>query len=185
MFIFVNESSANRRYFIKTNLFITHNANKFSIYDSSETNLLYRIKSLYSWTQKLQIIKQSSEEEVVGELKWKFTLGQQKANFTVHDPDSNQWINGNIQKKFCFLCGKYFIRWNEQDIRIEKKGILSATLFIDDKRNQTLARLEKRPFALFKTTEYDLEIISNDFPDAIYFVGFAFHVLSSRRSGKG
>ncbi|CAF1395492.1 unnamed protein product [Adineta ricciae] len=156
----------------------------FFVNNYTETNLLYHINSLYSWTQKLQITKHSSKE-VVGELKWKFTLGQQKANFTVHDPVSNQWINGNVQKKFCFLCGKYFIHWNEQDIRIEKKGILTPTLFIDDKKNRTLAKLEKRPFALFNTAKYDLEILSNDFPDAIYFVGFTFHALSSKRSGKG
>ncbi|UJR29808.1 hypothetical protein I4U23_017352 [Adineta vaga] len=173
-----------RRYFIQKDYFTGFKLGEFSIFDSSKKDLLFRIESLYTFGGKIQIINNSSKQ-VVAELRNKLSFTVHKANFTILDPVSKQWINGKFERQFHFFNRKYLLQWNQQNIRIENKFSSYTTTFKHDKRNQTLAKAERYTYSLIKPTRYDLEIYSDDIPDIIYILGVFVIDLSRKNTGKG
>ncbi|UJR29860.1 hypothetical protein I4U23_017408 [Adineta vaga] len=110
-------------------------------------HLLFRIESFFTFGGKIQVINLSSKQ-VIAELRNKFSLLKHQANFTILDPISNQWINGEFQRQFHFYKTKYLIHWNKQSILIENKVLTYTTTFTHEQTNQTLAIVKEHAFSL-------------------------------------
>ena len=83
---------------------------------------------------------------------------------------SNKWINGTAENSFPTFLGEYIIKWNEQSILMKRKFLSTLTIFQYENHSGILAMLKKRVFSSFWRNKYDLQIFSNDLPDAFYFL---------------
>jgi len=110
-----NSSTVLRRYYIKKDFFSGLKLGQFSIFDSTQKNLLYRLKSYYKIGGKLELIDQSSKK-VIGNL-----TNAKGGEFSLFDSSSNQWINGKIERLFNMLDCKAIIKWNKRSIFMQTK----------------------------------------------------------------
>ncbi len=161
-----------RSYFIKKDSSNVFKLGEFSIFDSSQNHLFYRIKSYYAVGGELKLIDVSSNK-AIGQLKNAITLSSFEANFSIFDSSSDQWINGKIERMYRTLAKKYIIKWNRQSIFMETKLFSSTTTFEHEYHSGVLAKIQKRSFSLMQPNRYDLQIFSDDLPAAFYFLALA------------
>lgn len=167
-------------YVIKRDFFTFFKAHGFSIYDGTEKNLLYRIESKFAFSQTIEMIDQKSNE-TIGKLNSVFLTFLYKANISIIDPKTNQWVDGNIRRLFTFVFDTYVIEWNGQKLLMEKTWNPMELQF----RHQTetgpvVAKIHQRWFTAFSKT-YDLEIFSNDLPAPVYILALAAHDYESAK----
>jgi hypothetical protein len=157
---------------------------EFSVFDSSEKHLLYRIESYYVVGGKIQLIDISSKQ-IIGKLTNSLNLLLYEGNFSIFNFSSHQWIDGNIQRIFNLINEKYLIKWNDKTIIMETKFGSLTTTFQYEFQNEILAKIQKRSIAFIWSNKYDLHLFSNQFPDAIYFLSIAVKDQNNRIRYKG
>ncbi len=162
-----NSSTVLRRYYIKKDFFSGLKLGQFSIFDSTQKNFLYRLKSYYKIGGKLELIDQSSKK-VIGNL-----TNARGGDFSLFDSSSNQWINGKIERLFNLMDSKSIIKWNKRSILMATKFGSLTTTFEYEYHSGLLAKVKKRSISFISTNRYDLQILSNDLPDTFYFFGLA------------
>jgi hypothetical protein len=175
----VKNSTVLRRYYIKKDFFSGLKLGQFSIFDSTQKNLLYRLKSYYKIGGKLELIDQSSKK-VIGNL-----TNARGGDFSLFDSSSNQWINGKIERLFNILDCKAIIKWNKRSILMATKFASLTTTFEYEYHSGLLAKVKKRSISFISTNRYDLQILSNDLPDTFYFFGLAIADQQKSFKGKG
>jgi hypothetical protein len=171
------------QYVVRKDFFTGIKAGEFSVYDTSEKNLYYRIESNYGIMQNNKVISYPSKQEI-GRLQAQIKPLLYKAEISILDSQSNQWINGLIQQNFQLLGGSFNIDWNGYRITMETEAVSLTTKF-NDANGQLLAQYRTRPASLFWTRKYDMQIFSNKYPEQIYLLGLAAreHVVSSKNTG--
>jgi hypothetical protein len=183
IFTYVNPQNTTRQYFIQKDIFSGFKAAEFSVFDTSEKNIHYRLESNYGLTQKVKLIAYPSKQEV-GRLRSKITLVY-TAEISILDSQTNQWINGLIELDFqFFVINSFNINWNGHRITLKKDGDFSLTWKFYDKHQRVLGLIRRRPGPPLKV-RYDLKIFSNKYPEQIYLLGLAaLHEVTSAR-GRG
>jgi hypothetical protein len=183
IFTDVNSQNAIQQYVIRKDFFTGVKAGEFTVYDTSEKNTYYRIESEYSGWQKIKLIAYPSKQEV-GRLQSKISLFKYKAEISILDPQTNQWINGLIQQHIHILGSTYDIDWNGNRITMETDTASITWRFLDINK-QLLAKFRIRPSSVVWTNKYDMEIFSNKYPEQIYLLGLAArdYYKSSKNNG--
>jgi len=171
IFTYVNPQDILRQYVIRRDFFTGFKAGEFSVYDTSEKHVYYRIESKYDILQNLKVIAYPSKQEV-GRLKAKLKVLLYKAEISILDPQTNQWVNGLIEQDFQLLKNSFNIDWNGNRITMENDRA-SFTVKFRDTNGQLLAQFRIRLASIFVTNKYDMKIFSNKYPEQIYLLGLA------------
>jgi hypothetical protein len=157
-------------------------AGEFSVYDTSEKHVQYRIESSYGLMQNLKVIAQSSKQEI-GRLQAKLNLLLYKAEISILDSQTNQWISGLIEQNFQILGSSFGITWNGHRISMENEVVSLTSRFYDEDRT-LLAQIRVRPASIF-VRKYDMKVFSNKYPEQIYLLTMAARdqLTSSKKTG--
>jgi uncharacterized protein YxjI len=182
IFTYVNSQDAIRQYVIRKDFFNGIKAAEFSIYDKNE-NIQYRIESSYSVMQSVKLIAYPSKQEV-GRLKAQINFLTYKAEISILDSQTNQWINGLVEQDFQFIGTSCNINWNGNRITMEN-DIASFTSKFRNTNGQLLAQFRLRPASILVTNKYDMEIFSNQYPDQLYLLALAAReqIRSAKKNG--
>jgi hypothetical protein len=183
IFNYVNPQNAIREYVVRKDFFTGFKAGEFSVYDTSEKHVHYRVESNYGLMQNVKVIAHPSKQEI-GRLQAKINLLLYKAEISILDPQTNQWRNGLIEQNFKFLGSSFDINWNGHQIKMESEvGSLTSKFYDEDR--QLLAQTRIRLTSIFITNKYDMKIFSNKYPEQIYLLGLAArdHLISSTKKG--
>jgi uncharacterized protein YxjI len=182
IFTYVNSQDAIRQYVIRKDFFNGIKAAEFSIYDKNE-NIQYRIESSYSVMQSVKLIAYPSKQEV-GRLKAQINFLTYKAEISILDSQTNQWINGLVEQDFQFIGTSCNINWNGNRITMEN-DIASFTSKFRNTNGQLLAQFRLRPASIFVTNKYDMQIFSNQYPDQLYLLALAAReqIRSAKKNG--
>jgi hypothetical protein len=184
IFTYANSQDPIQRYVIHKDFFIGIKAGEFTIYDTSEKNVYYRIESNYGILQDVEVIVYPSKQ-VIGLLQSKIKfLFLYEAEISTLDSQSNQWLNGTIEKKFQLLGKSFNIDWNGHRITMASEP-LAFTSKIHDTNGQLLAQFRIRPASIFWAKKYDMQIFSNKYPEQLYLLGlFAYdRSISLKKNG--
>jgi len=182
IFTYVNSQDAIRQYVIRKDFFNGIKAAEFSIYDKNE-NIQYRIESSYSVMQSIKLIAYPSKQEV-GRLKAQINFLTYKAEISILDSQTNQWINGLVEQNLQFIGTSCNINWNGNSITMEN-DIASFTSKFRNTNGQLLAQFRLRPASIFVTNKYDMQIFSNQYPDQLYLLALAAReqIRSAKKNG--
>ena len=182
VFAYVDSQNPIREYVIRKDYFTGIKAGEFSIYDKSEKHVQYRIESNYGVMQNVKVISQASKQEI-GRLQAKISLLLYKAEISILDPQTNQWISGLMEQNLQFFGSSFDINWNAHRISMESEAVSLTSRFYDEDR-QLLAQFRLRPVT-FLTRKYDMKVFSNKYPEQIYLLAMAArdHIISSKKSG--
>ncbi len=182
--IFTNVSPQNyiRKYAIHRDIFSGFKAAEFTVFDTSEKHVHYRIESDYGITQNVKVIEYPSKQEV-GRLQARFKLLLYTAEISILNPETNRWINGLIDRNFKFLGSLFDVKWNGHRIIMKSDAFWVALKFFDEDQ-EFLAEIRLRRIFFLKA-KYDMKIYSNKYPESIYLLGFAAHqhVISTPKKG--
>lgn len=167
----MNSQNNVQKYVVQKDLINFFRPGQFSIFDGNEKELLFRVKSYISFWHRIEIFD-ATTKQLIGRLLSDWTWFLYQAKFSILDPTSNKWIDGQIQKKLSFYVDQYLIEWNDRKIMMETK-IASFTSEFRDENQQILARYRMRWSSLIWSNKYDLEIYSNEFPESLYILALA------------
>lgn len=169
---YAHSQAPTSTYVIEKDFFNVMKPGQFSIYGSSEQQLQYRIQSQFAFGHSLELFAYPSNE-LIAKLKSPWLHLLYKANISVFDTKLNQWIDGQIRKHFTFFDDKYTIEWNGKTIIMETKFASLTTEFRYQNQEIKLASFSKRLISFVWSNKYDLELFSNELPEAIYIMALA------------
>jgi hypothetical protein len=167
IFARVDPQKAIRSYVVQKDLLNPIKAGQFTILDSTEKETKYRVQSLYSFMQNVELVTYPSQQ-VIAKLNKNFKLFLYKATISILDPHSNKWINGTIREKFG---GSFIIEWNGHKVKILHYFASWTSEFRDENDGKVLARYDKKLISLVWASKYELKVYSDKLPDAIYILG--------------
>jgi hypothetical protein len=168
----VNSQNPIKQYVIRKDFFRLYKTGEFTVYDTKEKDVFYRIESNFGILQNIKIIAYPSKQEV-GRLQAKIKPFLYKAEISIVDPKSNRFVKGLIQESFKFSSALYSIEWNGYRITMENKFASFTDKFRDSDGGEILAEIRLRPASIFWTFKYDMKIFSNKYPEQIYLLGLA------------
>ncbi|CAF1020004.1 unnamed protein product [Rotaria magnacalcarata] len=169
--IYVDAVDPIKTYSIRKDFFTGIKSGEFSIRDPSGKHLYYRIESEYSLLHTIKVIAYPSKQEI-GRLKANLKPILYKADISILNPQTNQWIQGVLQQNLQLLGSSFNIDWNGDQIRMESEPVSFTSKFYD-KNSNLLAQFRLQPASLFWTKKYDMEIFSTKYPEQIYFLSMA------------
>ena len=182
-FILVNVESERpiREYLIKKDMITGKKAGQFSIYkNENENDLCFRIESLYSPMQKIDLLTYP-DEETIGELDAHQLGSWYEARLKLLDIHG-KWLIGHIRRKATWLTGKYMISMERKTITMKSK-FFSREFKFYNQANKLLGLFKRQFFVISGATKYNLQIFSNEFPDAIYMLAIAAYDHNRTKTG--
>ncbi|CAF3529203.1 unnamed protein product [Rotaria sp. Silwood1] len=185
IFIIVNSAeNTNHNFIIKKDFLSGIKSAEFSVYDEKEQQVKYRIESRFLPKHNNKIIAYPSKK-VIAKLTGQWSLLAYSAAISILDPQSNTWIDGNITDIGGLSAYEYIIYWNGELVSIKNPSSSSYIKFYDKMEKIDLARFRKHS-ALLKPSKYDLEVLSDKYPDALYLLGLSVwdHDYSQFNRGK-
>ena len=177
-------AATNRTYLIKKDLVSGLKGGEFTIYDSTGKKLQYRMESKVGVTHDVHVYAMP-EKKLVARLKAKVTAVLYKAALTIFDEGSNRWNNGTIEQNFKIVGNKFTIVWKGETILMEGTAASLDTAFVAQSLGEVLGKFRKRVSSLFWKNKYDLQVLSNKYPDALYFLGVASRDHSNKKIHRG
>ncbi|CAF1165938.1 unnamed protein product [Adineta steineri] len=180
----VDATGRNRTYLIKKDFISGFKGGEFTVYDSNGKIRQYRMESKFGITHDVNVHTLPSKK-LLAKLKAKVTAIMYKATITIFDNDSNKWINGTIEQNYELVGNKFTILFNENRLLMEGTPFSLNTQFIDESIGNTLAKFRKRVTSYFWRNKYDLQILSNKYPDTLYFLGIAARDHANKKIHRG
>ncbi|CAF3358311.1 unnamed protein product, partial [Rotaria sp. Silwood2] len=184
LIIGVQSNSVNRTYLIKKDFLSGLKGGEFTIYDSTGKTRLYRMESKFRLTHDVRLYTYTSKK-LLASLKAKVTAVMYKAIITIYDKNNNEWNNGTIEQNFKIVGNKFTILWNNNRILMEGPAASLNTAFIEQPLENIVAKFRKRISSLFWRNKYDLQVLSNTYPDELYFLGVAARDHSNLKIHRG
>jgi hypothetical protein len=166
-------SHGDRTYDIKkTRIMSDYRLAEFSIHDPTTNRRQYRIRTHYSDIHAA-LLYASPSGQIVGMFEGEWTTVINKANISILNTRSNQWIDGTITKR-TDAAKKYAISWNGTNIIMKEKSFSSTKELRDEKQDNLLAEF-RSSFGVFASTPttYKLTVKSDKVLDAVYFFAVA------------
>ncbi|UJR24664.1 hypothetical protein I4U23_006037 [Adineta vaga] len=181
----VHTFGTNRTYLIKKDFISGLKGGEFSVYDSNGKVRQYRMESKFGATHDVRIYALPSKK-LLARLKAKFTAAMYKATVSILvNEQRNQWSNATIEQNYKLVGNKFTIIWNENRIIMEGKAASLNTEFIEEPLGTVLAKFRKRVSSLFWRNKYDLQVLSDKYPDTLYFLGVAARDHSNKKIHRG
>jgi hypothetical protein len=180
----VASAGTNRTYLIKKDFVSGLKSGEFTVYDSTGKIRQYRIESKFGLTHDVRVVALPSKK-LLARLKGKVTAVMYKADITIFDNDSQKWVNGTMEQNYKLVGNKFTILWDGERILMEGAGASLSTAFVGQSVGEVLGKFQKRVTSLFWRNKYDLQILSNKFPDTLYFLGVAARDHSNKKIHRG
>ena len=169
---FVNSRDIVKEYVLDRDVVSGLKAPEYTVHDTSNGPVQYRLESRFGLSHNLKMIKKPSNEEV-GRLKGKITLFY-KANISILNPKTNEWNHGSIVMNYQLMGNSFEINWHDgHRINVETKESSSVTDFYGENQ-QLLAQAQRRGRFAYKK-RFILKIFSGKYPEQIYIFGLAAH----------
>lgn len=168
----VNCQQPLQEYVVRKDFFSMYKATEYTVYDKDEQNIQYRVESTFHvFLQRIKVFLYPAKQEI-GRLSSKLSVLTYKADFSILDPQSNQWIDGKIAQKFNLAKDLFYIEWGGNKITMEK-NVATLTYKFFDTNGEVLAEYRIRIISTVWTNKYDMRIFSNKYPVQVYFLGLA------------
>jgi hypothetical protein len=174
----------NRTYLIKKDFVSGLKSGEFTVYDSTGKIRQYRIESKFGLTHDVRVVTLPSKK-LLARLKGKVTAVMYKADITIFDNDSQKWVNGTMEQNYKLVGNKFTILWDGERMSMEGTGASLSTAFVGQSIGEVLGKFQKRVTSLFWRNKYDLQILSDKFPDTLYFLGVAARDHSNKKIHRG
>ncbi|UJR38647.1 hypothetical protein I4U23_031313 [Adineta vaga] len=185
-FFLLNSSECvNRTYLIKKDLISGLKGGEFTIYDAEGKKALYRMESKLGALHHVRLFEGLTKKNPIGLLKSKISVVLYKGNIAILNKKSNQWNNGTLNQNYKIVGNKFVLNFNSNDIVMEGKAASFDTTFIDQSTKEILAKFRKRISSLFWKNKYDLQVLSNKFPDEVYFLAVAARDHTNKKIHSG
>jgi hypothetical protein len=166
------ENGPLRVYTLRKDYFNGIKAAEFSVFDTSQKTLYYRIESKFTFMPQFELVAYPSKQ-VVGKLKSKFG----SIDLSLLDDKTGQWMTGSMKYHLTLLKQyEYNIQFNGRRISMEKQLLYPHTTFRDESQggNNLLARFQREFFSPITATTYGVQVYSNDIPDGFYLLALAW-----------
>lgn len=177
-----------REFWIRRDLLVGVKAPEFSVYDKSGKNIQYRIESKYFQLHSIELIAQPSKQ-VVARLKSKPTWFLYEGSFSVLDPKTQEWTNGNFSQNLRVLSHRSVIQYEGRRFLMEHSAGSLTTKFLDDQNaGQVVGQYKVSLPSMVWATKYTMEIYDKELPDAIFLFGLAvrdYIITERKRTTKG
>ncbi|CAF1008225.1 unnamed protein product [Didymodactylos carnosus] len=184
--VLVHSQFIVRNYVIKQDLINTLIYNEFSVYDSTERNLLYRINTQFSFNHQatIKLILPRDDFIIIGKTDAQFGLSSfYGATFQLLNTLNNRWEQGRI-KQLQFQWGRYVIEYQGRQILMETDDRSPyQQVWIDLITRQVYAQYQRRVTleSLMWQATFDLKIYTNELPDTFYLIGLAIVQRSAKK----
>ncbi|CAF0917878.1 unnamed protein product [Adineta steineri] len=175
----------NRTYLIKKDLISGLKGGEFTVYDTTGKNALFRMESKPGVLHNVRLFDGLTKKNPIALLKAKLSVVLYKGTIAILNKKLNQWQNGTINQNYKIVGNKFLLSYNNVDISMEGKAASLDTTFIDQSNQQVLAKFHKRVSSLFWRNKYDIQILSDKFPDQIYFLGVAARDHTNKKIHSG
>ena len=180
----VHSFATNRTYLVKKDFLSGFKGGEFTIYDSAGKSRQYRMESKFGLAHDVRIFSLPSKK-VLARLKAKVTAVMYKATVSILDSDTNQWVNGTMEQNYKLVGNKFTIIWDGNRILMKGTAASLNTGFIEEPLGTVLAKFRKRASSLIWRNKYDLQVLSNKYPDTLYFIGVAARDHSNSKIYRG
>lgn len=171
--------TSSMTYVVIRDYFLLFKAPEYSIYNTSEKDLYYRIESNYDIQDNIKLVTYPSKQ-VIAKLRSKKRETPYEAKISIcNTTDPKQWSHGMIIQHPQWFYTNYSIEWNGYHLSMISEIASWTTDILDPSQNHPLARIER--FWLSRNFKYQLEISSNKVPESIYLLGLA--VVSRGNNG--
>ena len=180
----IDALETNRTYLIKKDFLSGLKGGEFTIYDSTGKKFQYRMESKVGVTHDVQLFEVPSKK-LLARLKAKITPVLYKAIITIYDNQLDEWTNGTVDQKFKVVGNKFTIQWKGETIFMEGGAASLNTAFVGQSKGDVYAKFHKRVSSLFWRNKYDLQVLSNKYPDALYFLALAARDHSNKKIHRG
>ncbi len=117
-------------YVLIRDYFLGFKAPEFSVYNTSEKNLYYRIESNYDLQHNIKLITYPSKQ-IVARLRSKKQGKTYEAKISIRNITSNQWSDGMIVQHHQWLHTNYSIEWNGYHLSMINKIASWTTEILD------------------------------------------------------
>jgi hypothetical protein len=170
----VQSGSTDRTYIIKKDRIMSDfRLAEFSIYYPTKSQRKYRIRTHYT-DHHASILYAYPSGQIMGMLEGEWSKEIPRANISILNDYSNQWIDASIEQIWRKNDKHYAVVWNGTKIIIQGKFLSSSKKMYDEVEGKVLA--EFRPSSgLFVSppTSYKLTVMSKKVPDTVYFFAVA------------
>ena len=183
-FVLICES-ANRTYLIKKDFFSGLKGGEFTIYDHEGKKQIFRMETKLGATHNVKLFQDKQKKNPLALLKAKITVVLYKASFSILNKRTSQWNNGTISQNYKIVGNKFVLNFNNVNITMEGKAASLDTTFVDQSNQNVLAKFSKRISSLFWKNKYDLQVLSDKFPDEIYFLGVSARDHTNKKIHSG
>jgi len=139
----------------------------YTVYDSSEKNILYQLKPSSTDIDTIRITDYPADN-LVAILEGQWGKKAFNTTFSIYDKKLTKWMNGTIKKDSSKWLEKYLIHWHFKYLHT-RINFLSANLEVFNTEQKELLAVVRDCTGWFSTiAKYELKIYSSEYPDAIY-----------------
>lgn len=177
-------SETNRTYLVKKDFISGMKSGEFTVYDHLGKVIQYRLESKIGLTHQIRLFEGSSKT-LLATLNGKITPAMYKATVSILSKNKNQWKNGTIEQNYKIVGNKFTIQFNDDKLMMETDPFSLDTKFIAKQSNATLAKFHKRVSSLFWRNKYDLQVLSDKYPDELYLLGIASKDHTNKKIHRG
>ncbi len=162
----------NRTYVVRKDRVMTdYRLAEFSIFDSTGKQRQYRLRTYYTDIHAA-LLYTSPSGEIVAMFEGEWTKEINTANISINTL-SDKWIDGKITRRFDSRNDSYVISWNGINIIMKGKSESSFTELRDERTSDLLGKFRLKSGTIWYQCKYELIIMSNKMPDAVYFIAVA------------
>lgn len=183
VFLPVQSYGVNRTYLVKKDFINGFKGGEFTVYDQTGKNRQYRMESKYGLTHDVRLYTPS--KTLAARLKAKITAVMYKAVITVFDNTTNVWKNGTIEQNYKVVGSKFTINYDSNQFTLESKAGSLDTDFAEQPKGNIVATFHKRVTSLFWRNKYDLQVLTNRYPDELFLLGVAVRDHSNKKIWRG
>lgn len=140
----------------------------YTVYDSSKTKFLYKLKSSSAHDIDTIEVISSAGKNMVANLEGEWVEKIFNVTYAIYDYKLNKWIDEFIYKNSTMFSDVYKTRWNSINLHT-KTGVFSKTIRVyATSQNKLFGEIRKRS-SWSGDINFEVKIYSNECPPVIYF----------------
>ena len=142
----------------------------FTVFDSSEKNHLYRLRSSATDIDTIMLVDHPGKN-MIANAEGEWIDETFNVTISIYDKKLHKWIDGTIKRILQSSRDKYRIVWNNRSLIIKSQLFTRKIKIYNEFPEGLVAEFRLRARWLNKMKyKYDLKIYTDKFPDAIYLL---------------
>ena len=143
----------------------------YTIYDASEKNQLYRIKTVSTDIDTMIMVNYPAKN-MVGNLEGEWAESIFNVTFSYYSTKSHKWVDGVMKKIHKTFHNRFSIEWDSKYV-LMRDSFWSNMMKFYDKQEKTLLAKCQDYSEFFGKFKYKITIYSDYLPNPIYFLALA------------